>query len=218
MSVKTKVESFIEEYNQKLQDLQTRLQDAVAQSEYLQFEIKMLNEVEIPQATAKAVLESTDDSHVYKLKKQLSKYQEQYQAKQESVIILQNAIKQYQYQSGEKLVELDRLYSQEKFIQETKHYAKMLYFKKQFIDAMIEEGQHIKELNQLDTKVQEILVQAGRKNGVYTDSTVKSTPTNSGNGNYLALSHTEVIRFIKGNYSDSDYKHVKPYNSLKDLK
>ncbi|MFB5196151.1 hypothetical protein ACE198_14680 [Neobacillus sp. KR4-4] len=40
MSVKNQVESFIDEYNQKLQELQGRLQDASERAEYLQLEIR----------------------------------------------------------------------------------------------------------------------------------------------------------------------------------
>jgi hypothetical protein len=219
MTVKQQVESFISEYQSKLSELNTRLQDAVERAELLQLEIRMLNEKEIPDAQAKAILGGGDEGHVNKLKKQFAKYSDELQAKQEAQIILQNAIKKYQYQAGEKLVELDRLNRQEKSIQETKHYAKMMYYKQQFINAMIEEGKAIKELNSLDTMVQEILVQAGRKNGVYVDSNVKSTASNTGDGRiYLGLSIQEVQRFVRGNYSSSDYDYLKKYSSLKDLR
>ncbi|MFB5196150.1 hypothetical protein ACE198_14675 [Neobacillus sp. KR4-4] len=153
-----------------------------------------------------------------KLQKQLQRYTDELQTKKESEIILLNAIKQYQYQAGEKLVDLERLYKQEKYLQESKHYSKMMYYKREYVNAMIEEGKAIKELNQLDTKVQELLVQAGRKNNIYTDSSVKSTPTNSGNGNYLALSHQEVSRFVSGNYTSTDYDYLRKHSSLKDLR
>jgi hypothetical protein len=217
MTIRQQVESFINEYGQKLQDLSTRLQDAVNQAEYLQMEIRFIQETELPEASAKAVLDGTDDSHVVKLKKQLQKYQEQLQTSLEKQLILQQAIKQYQYQSGEKLVELDRLYRQEKSIQESKHYSKAMYYKKMYIDSLIEEGQKLKELNQLDTKLQQMLVDCGRKSGVYTDSAVKSSPTNSGNGTYLALSHQEVTRFVSGNHTASDYDYLRKHASLKDL-
>jgi hypothetical protein len=219
MGVKDRVNQFIEEYNQKLQELNTRLQDASERAEYLTLEIRFLNEKELPEAQSMAVLEGTDDSHVTKLKKQFQKYADELQDKQEAQIILQNAIKQYQYQAGEKLVDLERLYKQEKSIQVSKHYSKMGYFKKQFVDSLIEEGMAIQELNGLDTQIQEILYVSGRKNGVYTDSSVKSTATNTGDGRtYLALSHQEVSRFVSGNHTSTDYEYLKKHSSLKDLR
>jgi chromosome segregation ATPase len=218
MSVKNQVESSIQEYNQKQSELQERLQDTSDRIEILQLEIRLLNEKEIPESQAKAVLGGTDDSHVKKLKKSLQRYREELEAKQEAILILSHAIKQHQYQSGEKLVELDRLYRQEKSIQESKHYAKAMYYKKMYVDAMIEEGQKLKELNSLDFKIQSALVEAGRKNGIYTDSNVKSTATNTGDGRtYLPLSIQECQRFVSGNYSSSDYDYLKKFSSLKDL-
>ncbi|WP_413299718.1 hypothetical protein AA0X95_16615 [Bacillus sp. 1P10SD] len=218
MTVRHQVESFIEEYNNKLSDLYGRLQDTTERIEYLQLEVKMLQEVEIPEASASAVLNGTDESHVNKLKKQHQKYNDELEMKKEVLLVINHAIKQHQIKAGEKLVELDRLYRQEKSIQEKKHYSKMMYYKKQFIDSMIEEGEKLKELTSLDYKIQEILVQAGRKNGVFVDSNVKSTATNTNDGRtYLPLSLTECQRFVSGNYTESDYKYLKPFNSLKDL-
>jgi hypothetical protein len=218
MSVKNQVESFIQEYNQKQTELQDRLQDTANHIEILQLEIRLLNEKEIPEASAKAVLSGTDDSHVKKLKKSLQRYSEELEAKQEAMLILSHAIKQHRYQAGDKLVELDRLYRSEKQIQESKHYAKAMYYKKLFVDSMIEEGQKLKGLNSIDFKIQEILVQAGRKNGIYTDSSVKSTATNTGDGRtYLPLSIQEVQRFVSGNFSESDYLYLRKHSSLKDL-
>ncbi|WP_413308811.1 hypothetical protein AA0X95_11035 [Bacillus sp. 1P10SD] len=218
MTVKQQVESFIEEYNQKQTELRTRLQDTSERIEYLQLEIRFLTEKEIPSASAKAVLEGTDDSHVNKLKKSLQRYKDELEMKQEALLVLNHAIKQHQIKAGEKLVELDRLYRSEKQIQEKKHYSKMMYYKKQLIDTMIEEGGKLKELTSLDYKIQEILVQAGRKNGVFVDSNVKSTATNTNDGRtYLPLSIQEVQRFVSGNFSETDYKYLRSHSSLKDL-
>jgi hypothetical protein len=218
MSVKNQVETFIQEYNQKQTELQERLQDTSNRIEILQLELRFIQEKELPEASTKAVLDGTDDSHAKKLKKDLQKYQAELETKQESLLILSHAIKQHRYQSGDKLVELDRLYRSEKQIQESKHYAKAMYYKKLYVDSMIEEGQKLKELNSLDFKIQSTLVEAGRKNGIYTDSSVKSTATNTGDGRtYLPLSIQECQRFVSGNYSSSDYDYLKKFSSLKDL-
>ncbi|AGK53177.1 hypothetical protein [Bacillus sp. 1NLA3E] len=80
-NINEKVKQYISEYNQKLQGLNQKLQDAKTRIQYLELEVRMLTEKEIPEASTIRVLEG-DGSLEAKLKKTLAKYQQELQEKQ----------------------------------------------------------------------------------------------------------------------------------------
>jgi hypothetical protein len=217
MATVDKVKDFISQYNEKIQELSDKLQASHEHIEYLTLECRMIETVELPKSQADEVLNGTAGQSA-KLKKQLERYQESLQLEQEKSIILANALSQYKYRVGEEAVKLERLFKEDKAIKEKKHYSKMMYYKRMYIEALIEEGQQLKETNKIENDLAEILVASGRKNSVYVDSSPKHTIANNGNGNYLAISHAEVTRFILNTHSKGDTDYLKPYSSLKDLK
>jgi hypothetical protein len=217
MATEEKVKDFINEYRTKVSELSEKILASQEHAEYLTLEIRMIKEHELPKSQADEVLNGTTGQSA-KLKKQLAKYQESLQLEQEKSIIYANALSKYKYRVGEDALKLEKLFKEEKSIQEKKHYNKMMYFKRQYIDALIENGQRLKEANAIDFALQTILVESGRKSNVYVDSSSKHTVANTPSGRYLALNHAEVTRFILGSHSSNDYDYLKPYSSLKDLK
>jgi hypothetical protein len=216
MNVNDKVNQYINEYQQKLQGLQEKLQVTSDRINYLELEVRMLQEVEIPEAQTKALLEGTGEALVVKLKKSLTKYSEDLQVQRENQIIYTNAIRQFKINAGPEVAKLHASFSQEKAILEAKQYAKMCHAKKAYVDSLIEESKVLHEASRLDIRLQEMLVESGRKNGVYTDSSVRTTTTNTNDRRiYLPLSYHEVQRFINGNYTDSDYDYLKKYADKK---
>lgn len=215
-----KAEQFYNEYQEKLDKLKELTKNSLERAEYLQLEVRMLNEVEIPRAQTKAVLEGTGNSEVTKLKKQLQKYQDELREKQEEQVILQHAADQYKVQAGEKADELKKLITDETRIAEDTAYANMMHAKKQYIDTMIEQGKALQKLNGMDYKLQSVLVAAGRQKNVYTGIMVKS-PLNPDNitsdGIYLPLSLPEVKSFVRGDYSKGSYDYLNKFANPKNL-
>jgi hypothetical protein len=216
MATVDKVKDFINQYNEKIQELSEKLQVSQEQAEYLRLEIRMIQEVELPKSQADEVLNGTTGQSA-KLKKDLAKYQDSLQLESEKQLIYANALSQYKHRIGEDALKIEKLFKEEKSIQDKKHYSKLMYQKKAFVDALVEAGISIRETNKIELALAEIIVEAGRRNGVYLDSSPKHTVSNTG-GTYLALSHQEVSRFLTGNYSANDYDYLKKHQSLKDLK
>jgi hypothetical protein len=217
MSATESAKQFISDYKEKIQELSEKLKVSQEQAEYLKLEIRMLNEVELPKSQADEVLNGTTGQSA-KLKKQLERFKESLQLEEEKQVIYANALSQFKFRQGEAALQIEKLFKEQKAIDESKHYAKMMYFKRQYIEALIDEGQHLKDANSIEYALAEIVHQAGRRNGVYVDSSPKHTIANNGNGRYLALNHAEVTRFILGTHSNGDYNYLKPFSSLKGLK
>lgn len=212
---------FIQEYKAKIQEIQKKIEACTPQIEYLQLEIRMLNEVEIPKAQTQAVLEGTGKSNVATLKKQLQKYQDELQEKKEEQLILSNALEQYKYQVGDEADKLRTLFTQDRQLIEKKCYANMMYAKKQYVDEILKQSVVLRELSSVDTQLQQILQDAGRQRNVYPEITIK-TPFNPANKNdtggvYLQLSFNEVKDFITGRYPESSYEYLKKFANKKDL-
>jgi uncharacterized protein (DUF342 family) len=221
MSIQDKVNQFLVSHNSKLQELSNRLHNTENQITYLQLEIRMLQENELPQAQASVVLDGTDAGQVNKLKKSLKKYQDELQEALENQIILTNAIHQLQVNAGEEATKLHRLLNEERTIVAKKQYAKMMHAKGRYIETLIEESKVIKEGNKLDVALQILLVASGRKTQVYSDNPVKSNISNNSLGRfgdtYLSMTHQELGRFIQGTYTASDVDYLKRYKDKKDL-
>lgn len=215
-----KAEQFYNEYQEKLAKLKELTKNSLKRAEYLQLEIRMLNGVEIPRAQTKAVLEGTGNTEINKLKKQLQKYQDELQEKQEEQIILQHAADQYKVQVGETADELKKIIADETKIAENTAYSNMMHAKKQYIDAIIEQGKALQKLNGMDYKLQSVLVAAGRQKNVYSGIEVKS-PMNpdhiTSDGIYLPLSLQEVKNFVRGDYSKSSYDYLNKFANPKNL-
>ena len=212
---------FIQEYQTKIQEIQKKIEACTPEIEYLQLEIRMLNEVEIPKAQTKAVLEGTDKSNVAKLKKQLQKFEDELQEKHEEQLILNNALEQYRYQVGDQAEEIQTLFRQERELVEKKCFAHMMYAKKQYVDEILNQSVALRSFSNLDSQLQQILVDAGRQRNVYPNITIK-TPLNPANKNntggvYLQLSFNEVKDFITGRYPASSYDYMKKFSNKKDL-
>lgn len=216
-----KANNFLNEYQGKLKTLKDRLHENTERIEILQLEIRMLNEVEIPKAKTAAVLEGTGNSEVTKLKNQLQKFRDELQEKQEEQAIFHHASNQYKIEVGEEAANLQKLIKDEAKLAEDKAYANMMHAKKQYIDTIIEQGQPLRELDALDAKIQSVLVDAGRQNGVYSGITVK-TPLDPQNkdyhgGVYLQVSLQEAKNFVCNRYSKSDYDYLNKFANLKNL-
>lgn len=215
-----KAERFYSDYQKKLEELKELTQKNYERAEYLQLEIRMLNEVEIPKAHTKAVLDGTGNNEVVKLKKQLQKFQDELQEKQEEQIILQHAADHFKVQVGETAAELKKIIADDTKIAENTAYANMMHAKKQYIDAIIEQGKALQKLEGIDYKLQSVLVGAGRQKNVYSGIVVKS-PLNLDNitsdGIYLPLSLQEVKNFVRGDYSKSSYDYLNKFANPKNL-
>lgn len=207
---KEKALQFISDYYNKLQDLNEKVKTCETTIEYLQLEIRFLQEVDIPKGQNSVVLEGLDASHVTKLKNKLEKLQEQLQVKQEEKLILSNAIHQYKYQIGEKAIEVRKLFTVDKRLSEEKCYSHMMYAKKQYVDEILKQSETIRELDNVDAQLQYILQESGIQKNIYSGIDMsKSTD--------LQLSLQEVRRFITNQYSSNDYDYLKKYANKKDL-
>ena len=216
-----KAEQFYTEYEEKLTKLKNLTKNSLERADYLQLEIRMLNEVAIPRAQTKAVLEGTGNSEVIKLKRQLQKFQDELQEKQEEQVILHHASEQYKVQVADTAAELQKLLKDETDLAENKAYANMMYAKKQYIDAIIQQAKPLQELNSIDAKLQSILVDAGRQKNIYSGIVVK-TPLDpqykaQHDGVYLQLSLQEAKSFILGNYTKDSYDYLHKFANPKNL-
>jgi hypothetical protein len=221
VTIQEKANQFLQEHQMKVNGLNQKLQDTSARVQYLEMEVRMLSEVEIPTAQANTLLNDADAGLVTKLKKALKKYQDELQEALENQLILQNGIKQLTVNAGEEATKLHRLYKEETAILTKKQYAKMMHAKKLYVDSLIEEANVLKEASKCDTALQSLLVASGRKSQVYSENLVQSNINRNGLGRfgdtYLSMTHQELGRFIQGTYTESDIDYLRRYKDKKDL-
>lgn len=212
---KKRVEAFIKEHAERIESLKERISKANERIEYLQLEVNYLQSEEIPKAEATEVLEGTT-GHVAKLTKSLQRFKTELADKQREVTILANAISQFQYQQGEQALLLDRQYKEERLLEESKAYNKMMKAKKDYIDTILAESEELREMSKVDVQLQQILIDAGRRSNIYSSLEVKGSPTASSKGNhqniYLGLDFNEVKRYVAGTYSPDDYDYLKKFS------
>lgn len=216
-----KAKQFIEKYNADVQKIKEKIDACPAKIEYLQLEIRVLNEFEIPKAQQKAVLGETDNSQVKKLKKQLQKFEEELQETKEEQLILVNALERYQHDVGDDVAEIQNLFNQDRQLIEQKCYAHMMHAKKQYVDEILKQSVAVRELCNIDSQLQQLLVDAGRQKNVYASVAINTpfNPTykNDTGGVYLQLDYYEVKRLITGKYGESDYNYMNKFANKKDL-
>jgi len=220
MTVKDSVTAFVNDYNEKLNQLNEKLQSCSNRIEELQYEIRFLKEKEVPEATTIRVLQG-DSSLEKKLKKSLSRFEEELQELLEEQIVLINAIKQFKYQSGEKVNEFAQLLKEERRLNEDKAYSHMMHFKKLYVDEIRKQSAVFHEYKDLSLQLETIEVKAGIKKNVYstiTDNTTKMPPHISGyNGYYLALTPNEIQQLINKTFRPSDVAYLDKFKHKKDL-
>jgi hypothetical protein len=220
-TIQEKANQFLHEHQMKVNGLNQKLQDTSARVQYLEMEVRMLSEVEIPTAQANALLNDADAGLVTKRKKALKKYQDELQEALENQVIYTNGIKQLNLNAGEEASKLLRLLKEETVILTKKQYAKMMHAKYQYTQTLIEESKVVKEANKCDTALQSLLVASGRKSQVYSENLVQSNINRNGLGRfgdtYLSMTHQELGRFIQGTYTESDIDYLIRYKDKKDL-
>ncbi|MDI2586613.1 hypothetical protein OR571_05560 [Psychrobacillus sp. NEAU-3TGS] len=216
MNVTEKINTFIAEYNNKLNQLNERIESSSKRVTEIEMEIKYISQKELPEASVQRVL-SSESGLENKLKKTLIKLQTELEEKNEEVLILQNALQQYHFQAANELKQYQQLFKDERAIAMDKIYSKMMSKKREYVEAMKEEAEVLHQFQAVDLQIQLVEQAAGMKKDVYNIFTVDSAPMPSHlkryNGIYLALTHEEVQKIIKKTPIDLGYldkfKHTK---------
>lgn len=216
MSVTAKIQQFVDDYRSKVNELTGRIAATHNRLEEIELEAKYLREKEIPEASVKRVLDG-DSSLEQKLKKSLAKLEAELIEKQEELLILSNALQRYKIQSAEGLKQFHQLFNDERTIASQKAYSKMMAKKREYVETIKTEAEALHHYQAIDVIMQEIEMEAGLRNGIYSTFSVDSAPIqghlNRHKGVYLALPNEDVQKIIKKQAIDTSYldkyKHTK---------
>lgn len=218
MNVTEKIKSFIAEYSEKVQQLNKRIEASSQRVNDIEIEMKYINQKELPEASINRVL-SGESGLETKLRKSLVKLQTELDEKNEEVLILQNALKKYHFQSANDLKKYRQLFIDERAIASKKAYSKMMLKKREYVEAMQKEAEILHNFNAIDQQIQLVNVAAGMKQNVYNTFTVDSAPIlgniNRHNGTYLAITHREIENIIKK--APVNLSYLSKFKSTKDL-
>jgi hypothetical protein len=187
----------VSKYKQKIDSCNQRISD-------IALEMKYINDVELKEAIEIRLLED-DNSQEKKVRKHMDKLEAELKQMHEELPVLHGILKKYIIKAGEEAIELNNFYVTEKQLQEQKAVAHMLHAKKVYTDEIIKQSAIIREVNSVDTKLQEILYATGKKNGVYTFYNIPKS---------VQLSEKELIGLVKGT-SNNDY--LSKYSNMKNL-
>ncbi|WP_409289629.1 hypothetical protein [Peribacillus sp. SCS-37] len=167
MQAKEKVLQFVAEYHENVAQLNEKISYSKQAIRDSQLEIQYIHAKELPEALEVRVL-SGDNTMEVRLKKKVSKLEKELQEYEEELLVLESVLHRYKYGAGDKASEFEKLYREEKKILEQEVVGKMMRAKKEFKNAIEKESTTLRELNSVDVKLQEVLFEAGRKNGVYS--------------------------------------------------
>lgn len=216
MNVTEKINAFIVEYKNQVNQLNERIDSSSKRVTDIEIEIKYINQKELPEASVHRVF-SGESGQEAKLKKLLFKLQTVLEEKNEEVLILQNALQRYHFQVANELKQYQQLFKDERAIASKKSYSKLMAKKREYVEAMKEEAEVLHHFQAIDVQMQLVEQAAGLKKDVYNLFTVDSAPMlshlNRHNGVYLAITHEEVQKIIKKTPIDLAYldkfKHTK---------
>ncbi|RHW33403.1 hypothetical protein D1B33_15255 [Lysinibacillus yapensis] len=97
----------------------------------------------------------------------------------------------------------------------------MMHFKKLYVDEILKQSEYLRELGNIDSQLQQVLINAGRQKNIYPTLEIKSpfNPTykNQYNGVYLQLSLGEIKRLITGQYTEDDVDYLNKFANKKVL-
>jgi hypothetical protein len=139
-AAKDKVQSFISDYQKKLRHLQGKLQVASKRLEEVTMEVTYVNSAELPKAKELRVIDG-DSAMENKVLKLLAKQENEQQDKQEEVLVLESYIRKYKVDSANSLEKLERLFRDEKRINDTEVFNRILKHKEAYISAMKKEAE-----------------------------------------------------------------------------
>ncbi|WP_078408725.1 hypothetical protein [Priestia abyssalis] len=218
--IKDKVLKFMAEYTDKVNEIQERITAGTERVKTLKMEIEYIKGKELPEAVERRVM-TGDSSHENKLRKSLEKVEKEYQQLQEEIIVLQNVLQRYKVTAADEATKLESLFRDEYQLQEQKCYSRLMNVKYEYVQAMIKEGEALRELKDVDVMLQQIQYNAGRRNGVYTNLDVKTAPIPNHkdrfNNVYLQLSLDEIKRLVAGTYKPDELEYLKKFANKKDL-
>jgi hypothetical protein len=160
-AAKDKVQSFISEYNKKLQQLNGKLQVASKRKDELTMEIQYIKSVELVQATERRVIDG-DSAMENKVLKSLSKLEAELQNKEEEVLVLENYIRRYKADSANQITVLEGLYRHDKAISDTEVFKRIQSHKEAYISAMKKEAEKLGEYQKVDRQIQDIKESGGK--------------------------------------------------------
>jgi hypothetical protein len=218
--IKEKVLAFYNEYQTKVSDINKKIAAAAQRVNDSNLQIKFIQEKELPSAIEKRVLEG-DLGLENKLRKTLAKLEKEYQEANEEFLVLQNVLQKYKLESADKVAELQNLFRDERKLQEQSAYSKMMYYKKKYVDAILQESEAIQEYRDVDVKLQEVLLAGGRINSIYNVLEVDTAPLkshlNRHNGIYLQLELDDVKRLVKGTVKPEELAYLNKFSNKKDM-
>jgi hypothetical protein len=189
MAVQDKIKTFIDEYRTKLESMNQKLSEASTRASDLGMEINYINQAELPQAIEKRVLEG-DSAMENRLRKTLEKLQAECQDKQETVLVLTNAIQRYKMESANEITSLERLFRDEKRIIEDKAFSSMAKHKGAYITALKNEAEALHSYQVMDSKIQNIKENGGRT-PLFTGIEIPYTMD-------LTVPRNDVVKYVKG--------------------
>ncbi|WP_430789476.1 hypothetical protein VBD025_03945 [Virgibacillus flavescens] len=206
------IESFINGYHTGLKKLSDKLNNHKQTVEDIEMEVRFIRDVEMTQAIKKRLLDD-DATMEDKLKKKLSKLESQLLAMNQETPVLESIMEDYKLKQGKESSKLERLLRDEMSVAETTSYNNMMKAKKAYFEVILQEAKTLQNYNKLDSSLQQVQVNAGRKNNIYSGIQVKTAPSSSEainyNGIYLQVTYQDLQRIITGNFSSYDIGYLK---------
>ena len=188
ISANEKALQFVAAFNETVAKNKQEINRCNQRISELELELKYVNDVELKEAIEIRILEA-DNSKEKKVRKLLDKLELELKQLQEELPALQRILEKYISKAGLEAWNLYNLYRDEKQLQEQQAVAHMLHAKKLFTDEIIKQSDIIREVNSVDTILQEVLVATGNKNGVYTYIEIPKS---------VHLSEKELTGLIRG--------------------
>jgi hypothetical protein len=220
MKIKEKVQDFLNEYNNKLQLMNTKLEEATTRIDELQIEISYIHLKDLPEAIERRVLEN-DATYENKLRKIVDKLQNELVSRQEEVLVLENARHRFKVEYADKITALELLYREEMKLVEKRQMALMMNAKRDYVIAILKEAEAIREYASINTRIQEVQYNGGRRTSVTSDFELKNAPIKEHlhyhDNVMLQLDLNTVKRLVKGTYSEADVKYLDTFKHRKDL-
>ncbi|MDU1845210.1 MAG: hypothetical protein E6778_06655 [Niallia nealsonii] len=166
MTANEKVLQFVAEYHENVVKYKNKIDSYSKRINDIKLEMKYVNDVELKAAIEIRLMDG-DDSQEKKVRKLLASLEAELKKQHEELPVLEGILQKYIMKSGEEAVELNTFYRTEKQLQEQKAVANMLHAKKLFTDEIIKHAAVLREVSNVEQRLQEVLFATGRKNGVY---------------------------------------------------
>jgi chromosome segregation ATPase len=191
MSARDKASTIIAEYRKELSLIQDKINQSEARLQDLFLEIRYIEEKEIPEAIKRRVL-TGDRSHETKLRKILEKLQKEREEKNQDLIVLQTAISNCMQQKTDEIQKIRHLIKEELKIISEERYERIMDYKKDFKDAIISEIDILHLYAKLESELQQIEVNSGRRKYVQSDFPWSLVTLSN-----LAIDRSEIISLVK---------------------